>query len=409
MTPLANRTAKKATRTAAALVIMCCCSLFLSLALGRPLPGERSPRALLESDAIDPSSPAKGKGQYGVDKSSVTSPHKALLFVPQQSDGENATFPAVVFAHGLCGPANLYEDWLERLASHGYIVMANQEQEECKTPSIWNPFSIFDSIGNLRAQSDGKKMVQHVLEEADFLAARDDVRPNDMALVGHSMGGGAVIAAAAELASSHPNRIRSVVTVAPWNGSTFKNVPSSVAGNLGDTDLLILCSRNDQICPCSGEIGLATGIGSSWMSYSFLQTIFYTSDNTWQGGAQAIFDGAKGNKEANTTLVEFKSGGHFALAGISDDAIRKLGAQMSSGSGLGGFNQFFINAAVSSGEEVSNQSGDAAAKLGDQVLQYTLDFLKDTVQQPEEGNIATLVQQAKDNPDVAEVEQSTKA
>mmetsp|Transcript_14866 Transcript_14866/g.28757 ORF Transcript_14866/g.28757 Transcript_14866/m.28757 type:complete len:341 (+) Transcript_14866:237-1259(+) len=278
------------------------------------------------------------RATYQVKQSEVKSPHNALLFTPQGTGNE--TFPAIIFAHGLCGPAKLYTEMLKTLAGNGYVVMANQEQEICQSPSIWNPFSVFSSIGNLRAQSDGKTMVDHIMEEVEFLRGRDDTL-EEIALVGHSMGGGAVIDAAAKLEGSDPGLVKALVAIAPWNGITKTSTPSDVASEIS-APMLIICSENDQICPCSGEIGLATGFGRSWMSDYALEAIFYTQDHTWKGGVEAIFKDAE-EGDANTTLIKFHNGGHFALAGISDSQLEALGKQMTSGSGLGGFANIFIN------------------------------------------------------------------
>jgi len=330
-----------------------------------------------------------------VTKTSLTSPHKALLFTPT-GDKVNATFPAIIFAHGLCGPAELYSDLITAIAAQGYVVIANQEQETCESPTIWNPFSAFSALDSIKEAANGKEMVQHLMEEVDYLLERSDIVDQDVGigLVGHSMGGGAVIDAAAKLSSEGGDKaglLKAVVAVAPWNGIPLASRPSDVAGEI-TAPALLFCSETDQITPCSGPWMQASGLGSSWMSETLLANAFYTTDNTWAGGVEAIFqdttkhndededDGNKNNATLSTKtfLVEFPSGGHFALAGIDDAKLKELGQQIAKGSGLGDWwNSFFIDFNINVGEDKSNPSGESAKKVGSSVQSLMIDFLNE--------------------------------
>jgi len=320
---------------------------------------------------------------YDVTKHEVDTPHKALIFKPsvtnsnktESQDEEQRQFPAVLFAHGLCGPADLYESMLTSLASQGFVVMANQEQENCQSPTMWNPFSAFSALNSLRKASDGKVMVQNLLDEVDYLVSgehNNSVDASSLALVGHSMGGGAVIDLAAKLQETRPGLVKGVVAIAPWNGIPLVKAPSSVVHEI-EAPMLLFCSKTDQICPCSGPIGSATGLGESWMSYGVLQSAFYTSDNTWGGGVEAIFQNTNDDNNS-TTLMEFGSGGHFALAGITKKQLEQLGRDMSGGA-VGGFQSMLIDSAVNAGE--INSSKSDARESGQDVLDYTIAFLKD--------------------------------
>ena len=71
------------------------------------------------------------KGPYQVAISEVAD--QGLLLVPHAADGSDANkqWPGIVFSHGLCGPAKMYSESLERLCSWGFVVIANQQQEDC--------------------------------------------------------------------------------------------------------------------------------------------------------------------------------------------------------------------------------------------------------------------------------------
>lgn len=352
-------------------------------------------RNLLKDD--EEGSQQQQAAAYQVTRTSLTSPHKALLFTPTNNNNndtaaKNETFPGIVFAHGLCGPADLYSDLLTSISSRGYVVIANQEQEACESPSIWNPFSAFTALDSIKEAANGKEMVQHLLDEVDYLLRqRSDVVSKDkgIGLVGHSMGGGAVIDAAAKLSDQEEEGVlKAVVAIAPWNGIPLASRPSDVAGEI-EAPTLLFCSETDQITPCSGPwMSGNPALGSSWMSETLLANAFYTTDSTWGGGVQAIFDDNDSKKDDDETyLVQFPNGGHFSLAGIGDDKLRKLGQEIAKGSGLGEWwNSFFIDYNIGVGEDKSNPLGAETAKsVGDSVRSLTLAFLADAMPASAEG------------------------
>ncbi|MCH2185867.1 dienelactone hydrolase family protein, partial [Myxococcota bacterium] len=243
---------------------------------------------------------------------------QGLLITPSGKSGERK-WPAVVFAHGLCGPTERYSDTLKRISSWGFIVIANEKQEDCggaMNPShpveaMKNFFSMpfkFESAVNFSA------MAENVKSNIEYLLTRDDVDPNAIALMGHSMGGGIIFDVAASLSESQPNLIKALVGVAPWNG--VKPRPSSVVGKI-TAPILIFCSMSDTLCPCSGEVtitdtqGLVTGPASMGIPMLFGPD----SDSTWHGGSMAIFGNAR-----NATLIDVEDVSHFTIAGTDNGA-----------------------------------------------------------------------------------------
>lgn len=378
------------TRMWASCVLVALCCSAVAARGARPLGAAPATRALLGATEIDVDG-----AKYTSEKSYLSDPD-SMLFVPQ-SDEANETFPAVVFAHGLCGGAELYDDLMSSIAGAGFVVIANRKQESCESPSIWNPFSIFTSMGNLRENADGSEMVSNLKKDYEYLKTRPDiVDATKIALVGHSMGGGAVIDLAAKLEEAD-QPVQAVAAIAPWNGIPKIQAPSTVANKI-KAPVLLFCSKNDQICPCSGPIGLASGIGSSWSSYAMLRSVFDTSDNTWGGGVEAIYGDLKGGEDegSNATLVEFDNGGHFALAGVTEDQVRGAFKSMDR-SGLGGAANILIDSMVGMGESVSNEGKDAAALATSDVKNITIAFLEDKVAGEDESGYERAVQEAEGN------------
>lgn len=221
------------------------------------------------------------QGPYDVRKTSMAPEdwfggHTFRIYTPNGTKTEEK-FPAVIFAHGLCGPEEDYEGILRVIASHGFIILSNAEQEYCGRASVSAFFQFLtnDPFPDLRRAADGEVMINNLREEVDFVLSKNESFPYDegagIALVGHSMGGAAVLDLAASLGSSKP--VRGVAAIAPWNGITDAATPSSVAGNI-KSPVLLFCSKMDQLCPCSGEVGAATGAGQTWASDVLFNTIF---------------------------------------------------------------------------------------------------------------------------------------
>lgn len=258
-----------------------------------------------------------GPGPFEVSMSTVS--EQGLLITPSTELAAKKKWPAVVFAHGLCGPTERYSDTLKRLSSWGFIIMANEKQEDCgekMTPThpVEAMKNFFSMPFKVESAMNFSAMAKNVQSNIDYLLTRDDVDPNAIALMGHSMGGGIVFDVAAHLAESQPDLIKAVVSLAPWNG--VKPRPSSVVEKV-TAPILIFCSMSDTLCPCSGEFtitdtqGLFTGPASVGAPFLFGPD----SDPTWHGGSMAIFDNAR-----NATLIDVQDVSHFTIAGTDNGA-----------------------------------------------------------------------------------------
>ena len=260
-----------------------------------------------------PSQSFSGPGPYQVSTSVIED--QGLLFLPIAPEASSSRqWPAVVFAHGLCGPADRYGASLTRLASWGFLVLANQEQADCGVMNVDHPFATLGNLFQLPLKFgnavDFSAMASTIESNLAYVARRSDVDANRLALMGHSMGGGMVIDVGAGLASQNPGEVKAVVAIAPWNG--VQPTPSSVVSSLS-APLLILCSMSDALCPCSGQVqltdtqGLLTGSVSPGIPLLFGSS----ADPTWHGGAMAIFRNAP-----NAIVMDVDKVSHFTIAGI---------------------------------------------------------------------------------------------
>ena len=255
----------------------------------------------------------KGPGPYAVSVSSVEG--QGLLFAPTGSAPEGS-WPAVVFAHGLCGPAEKYSSTLSRLASWGFMVIASQQQGDCGVMNVDHPFATLGNLFQLPIKFsnavDFSGMADDIRSNLRYLKSRSDVDSSRLALMGHSMGGGMVVDVASDFGADGSDLVKAVVAIAPWNG--VQPTPSSVVRSVS-SPILIFCSMSDALCPCSGEVQLSDtqGVLTGNVSPEIPLLFGPSADPTWRGGAMAIFDNSQ-----NAVLIDINRVSHFTIAGIDD-------------------------------------------------------------------------------------------
>ncbi len=121
---------------------------------------------------------------------------------------EGGPFPPVVFAHAAQFGAADYESWGRTIASWGFVVAILDHIDPAPGPDPQKP--------------DGQPHLRTILGAVDWLAGENantssrffgQLRVNDFGLVGHSVGGGAAIVAAAR--SSTGGRVKAAVGLGP--------------------------------------------------------------------------------------------------------------------------------------------------------------------------------------------------
>ncbi len=172
-----------------------------------------------------------------------------LLYYPISA----ARHPPVVFAHGMLAPVAVYAHTLEYVASHGFVVAAIRSGLGIRCPAC--------------GYQELDRFVQDVADTAAWLHAAGSPGANTPAVltgrvhgtsgVGlflHSLGGGAVFAAAARLRV----RVGAIVALAPANGDycTFPGGPGrgcaaedNARALRAGTAISILCGERDAAIP----------------------------------------------------------------------------------------------------------------------------------------------------------------
>lgn len=282
----------------------------------------------LPAQAEESSTPFGKKGPYGVTMSEVSD--QGLLLVPEAENGTEANkrWPGIVFGHGLCGPARGYTDTLERLCSWGFVIIANQEQEDCGVLNIRQPLESLRSRSKFQYSADSSVMAGNIKKNLYYLASRSDVNPDALALVGHSMGGGVSIDVAVAVNAEQPGYVKAVIGIAPWNGA--QPVPSSVVARLG-APLLLFCSSSDSLCPCSGPATVSDTLGpfTSPAEVGIPMLFGPEADVNWNGGVDAIYNNAR-----TAILMKVNKTSHFTIAGTDGKQMENLAYQSTNLYGL---------------------------------------------------------------------------
>lgn len=152
-------------------------------------------------------------------------------------------FPLVVLSHGYRNWATSFADLAENLASKGYVV-ASIEHRDLEPKTLKNPQLSFGTVLITRV-ADQRFVIAELARRAGAGALRDVYDPDDIALVGYSMGGfGALTTMGAGLdpqgplyklapfdllkpfttqdpsfAAGLPKGVKAMVALAPWGGA----------------------------------------------------------------------------------------------------------------------------------------------------------------------------------------------
>ncbi len=171
-----------------------------------------------------------------------------VVFTPQSGLG----LPAVAFGHGWLQPTSRYEELLRHLASWGVVAVA-----PATGPGVLPSHGQF--AVDLRTALD--VCVGVPLGDGETGDGEISVDPSKLGLVGHGMGGGcAVLAAAAD------DRCRAVATLA-----LAETMPSAVAAARGCTmPGMHLAGGKDRVAP---PVGHAQPVAKAWGGPVQLRTL----------------------------------------------------------------------------------------------------------------------------------------
>lgn len=251
--------------------------------------------------------PYKGSGKYDV---KITKEDSLFIYTPvSNSENGPAVWPGIVFGHGLCGMVEFYENFLTDLSTWGYVVIATTVMSNC----ISNPFE--NGFG-----ANTANYVTELVSNVKYMSEMENVNASQIALVGHSMGGGGAISAAAELSQTNPGLVKAVVGISPWNG--VDPLPSSVVSEI-KSPILLFCGAKDGLTPCSGLVNILFGFKPNTVKLiDVLPSFFGAGSRDWNGGVSAIFGNISDTTPA--ILADMKYANHFFTADTDGEMSQAL-------------------------------------------------------------------------------------
>ena len=169
--------------------------------------------------------------------------YRAGAASPDATPVRGQHFPLVVLSHGYRNWATSFADLAENLASKGYVV-ASIEHRDLEPKTLQNPQLSFGTVLITRV-ADQRFVIETLRKQVGEGALRDVYDPDDIALIGYSMGGfGALTTVGAGLdpqgplyklapydllkpfttsdpsfAAGLPKGVKAVVALAPWGGA----------------------------------------------------------------------------------------------------------------------------------------------------------------------------------------------
>lgn len=177
--------------------------------------------------------PPDSAGPYAVATFEVRIPRgrgsmPGIVYRPLAGDSTSGPRPAVVFGHGYIAAASRYDSICRRLASHGFYVLV---------PASPDP-------GLFRSLAPAADDMQAAIEFLDSLGRMPgmELDAHNVALVGHSMGGGAAFLDAQRYASG---RVKAVAGLSPYRISR-QTYPESL-----HVPAMVIAGGNDRSAPAA--------------------------------------------------------------------------------------------------------------------------------------------------------------
>jgi pimeloyl-ACP methyl ester carboxylesterase len=176
--------------------------------------------------------------------------------------------PGVVVAHGFAGSSQLMTGYAYALARAGYgVVLAD-----------------FDGHGAARGVLDrqGNTLQRNLAAAYEALAAQSEIDPARIALLGHSMGSGAVMTAAID----NPDRYRATIAVSPTGAAVDEASPRNLLLMAGSLEPGFLANAQDLLAAAGGPNGdLAGGRGRALVEAPNVEHITILFSRTAQQAA----------------------------------------------------------------------------------------------------------------------------
>lgn len=206
---------------------------------------------------------AVGRGLVSRDVSAESGAPLRFL-APESAAG----IPGVIVAHGFAGSSQLMTGYAYALARAGYgVVLAD-----------------FDGHGAARGVLDrqGDALQRNLAAAYDALAAQPEIDPARVALLGHSMGSGAVMTAAID----NPERYRATIAVSPTSAAVDEVSPRNLLLMAGSLEPGFLANAQRLLAQAGGPNGdLAGGRGRALVEAPNVEHITILFSRTAQQAA----------------------------------------------------------------------------------------------------------------------------
>jgi len=171
----------------------------------------------------------------GLDPGSVDDGPPVALMMPDAAE----PVPGVVVVHGLAGSGRLMSSWGTALARAGYAVALPDLTGHGANPR------------RLGGTDTRRVMVDEVVAAAEALASRPEVDAERLALIGHSMGAGAVMQAGIV----RPDLVRAVVAVSPTDADVDEDLPPDLLLLAGALEPRFVANARDLLDRAGGARG----------------------------------------------------------------------------------------------------------------------------------------------------------
>ena len=222
------------------------------------------------------------------------------IYYPATYQGEHSTvaigqFPVIVFGHGLLIPWSDYQILWEQLVPKGYIMVIPKTE------------SGLLSTDHQEFGWDLQFLVTKIQDEGgNYLSPIYNAVLNNTALMGHSMGGGALFLAADSLCNNENEQLKTIVAMAP--AESFSNGVSSIASavNISVPSLIFSGSQDGVTPPSEHHIPIYDNLSSE------CKTLISIS-----GGAHCYF----ANSNLACDLVESLSSNGISISREEQQAI----------------------------------------------------------------------------------------
>ena len=182
------------------------------------------------------------------------------IYYPAYSQGQSTPavagqFPIIIFGHGSAIPTNVYQNLWQEFVARGYImvfptteggIISNHQQFG------WDLQFLVTKI-----QYEGNNSSSPIY----------NIVANNTALMGHSMGGGALFLAADSLCGNNNNQLKTIIGLAP--AESFSNGVSSItsAGSITVPSLILSGSQDGVTPPSVHHLPIYNNLASNYKTF----------------------------------------------------------------------------------------------------------------------------------------------